>query len=327
MTNKFILTLDSTQLTNYLTCGEMWNLGDRLQLEKVGRGLEQVDSVLLQGTYGHKILDIYYTHRAHGLNLVLSLNRALAEVDAAIDNEVCECGHKGEDHIHEALNLMCNIDKCPCLKFESKPLALNSELRRFVKDRVRLYAYNYESSDFVPTAPESVEVGFSHNLFEDSERLYVLEGKMDMIGTLQGLPVIADHKFQASAHMLYPKSIQARNYAMAGRTNMFLYNYIRLTQKVDESTFKRQISSFTHLEHEQWKVELIHIYNRIYNTIVLNGGIFDKNFSQCKGYSKSYDGKPRWCKFVDICEEVNPNLREMKQNQFYEIKKVKWQPW
>lgn len=336
MTNKFVLTLDSTQITNFLTCGEMWNLADRQLLQKVGKGKEQEDSVLLQGTYGHKVLDLYYTYKAHGLSLVPSINRALAEVDAEVDNEVCDCGHGKGDHPceHEASidNGCCNFCQGPspnpvCVEFKPQPLSLNRELRKFVKDRCKLYAYNYENSDFIPASPESVEVGFSHNLFEDSERLYVLEGKIDLLGTLQGIPCLMDHKFQASAHMLYPKSIQARNYAMVTGTNMFLYNYIRLTQKVDESTFKRQISSFTAPEHQQWRFELIHIYNRIYDILVHGGGLFDKNFSSCKGYSKSYDGKPRFCQFTDLCEEANGTLKEMKRNQLYEIKKVRWSPW
>src|SRR5690348_15830065 len=89
---------------------------------------------------------------------------------------------------------------------------IDALLSQQVKTRFREYCYTYINNDVIPASPEHVEVGFSEVVYESASRLYLLEGRIDIMGTLQGLNTIVDLKFQGRTRELYKKSIQFRNY-------------------------------------------------------------------------------------------------------------------
>jgi hypothetical protein len=279
--SKLTLVADSSQISHFLECPTLWNLGDK---ECLAPALAEPNEPMLMGTLGHKFLDIFYKGKANGL----SMNQAMEQALAFDLNDLPEC-----------------------LKLS----VLSVEL---VRQRFREYCYTYVNNDIVPLSADHIEVGFSEPIFESSDRLYVLEGRIDFMGTLQGLNVTGDNKFQVRSKQLYNKSIQFRNYAMITKTNMFLVNYIRLTKGVSKDTFVRDIASFTPVEHAVWKQRLIVVFDKMAEAILSDS--YEQRWDSCAG---KY-GKP--CVFTPLCEQWDKQLIQIKKRDHY-VKKDEWKPW
>lgn len=297
---KQILILDSTQIDAYLTCPQLWQYGQKERLTPMGG--PSTGEAMAMGTYGHKLLEIYY-------KTVGSQIRKVCAAEAfKPDDETCLlCGKSKEEHTGD--------NTCT---FEGKPFPLTGPSRSLVLRRFREYTYTYANKDFKPTSPEHVEVGFSHKVYEDDDFLFILEGRIDGMGSFDGHPVWWDHKFQLRSRDLYKKSIQFRNYAMATGMTMGLVNYIRLTKEVTKDTFKRDIISFYTAELRWWREELIDIYKDIAVSVGLDS--FKKNYSACSGKF----GYP--CDFTPLCEELLPEIGKAKKEQLYTIRE-EWKPW
>ncbi len=320
--SKFTLVLDSSQISTYSSCAMEWS--KRYHASLIPVSLIEDQSAMNAGTYGHKILDIYYKLTAKGV-LFNDATRVALAYDP--DTDTCECGCSKDSHsVLEALSVnpctRCNR----CINFRAKPFDLDDKFRRKVLNRLREYFFKYQSNDFKPLSAEHVEVGFSEPIYEDAENLFVLEGRIDLIASLQGLKVIGDHKFQLARHYLYPKSIQAKNYCLVTKSTLFMYNYIRLTDKIDEASLQRIAVSFNVPELVAWKAKLIGIFFRIKDSVVRND--YNQNFDNCKGYGKTYDlDKAKFCPYATICEEPNEDMKVRKEKELFKVKEVKWKPW
>jgi hypothetical protein len=297
-TSKRIVIADSTQIEAFCQCNRLWHFGHQLHLEPKPTGPTAeglVSNALMMGSYGHKLLEVYYK------TLCVDSNQSHA-LDAALATPM------------------------------SPDITLNQKEIALVQQRVREYMCVYVNNDIKPLSPEYVEVGFSEPLYEDDECLYILEGRIDIIGQQQGLNLIVDHKFQMRMKYLYEKSIQFRNYAMVSRLNLLVINYVRLTQSVTPDTYKRRIANFSPGEHEWWKGKLIDIFQDMDIAI------------QCAAIAKEKGNGPEWeafsptwstcsgkfgypCYFTQLCEEfANPEVVERKKNVLYQIRKD-WKPW
>lgn len=331
--SKFTLVVDSSQISCFLECPQMWYY--RYVRNMVPNFLkpeeqEQKSEPMNAGTYGHKLLEIFYRARFRGF----SLNDAAAVAFSYNpDVDTCVCGCSADTHqIIEKLKIT-ECTRCKkCLKphkadgtptWEPKPFDLSKPTRIAVQTRLTEYFYKYQHNDFKPLSEQSVEVGFSEPIYEDSENLFVLEGRIDMVGTLQGLQLIVDHKFQMREHDLYAKSIQFRNYALIGRTNLLMVNYIRLHKAVKDTTLQRELVNFTAFEHAAWKQKLIKIFFRMLQTKRAGdeGSAVDQNFSACPGRFNYA------CYYTQLCEEPSAEVLKLKQKQLYSINTVAWRPW
>lgn len=301
------LILDSSQIAANFSCPTEWaNRGlvaiDKAHPENTFRPSDSAAA----GTLGHKYLEIYYS--------------ALA------------CGKSSDEAGLIASRFNGLGDDFP----------LPGPLRDKTKQRVLDYFFFYgQSGDYTPAAkkiksiipsPDNqslidsfqldplIEKGFSLQLFESNEYLFVLEGRIDFIGqTHDGTRLWMDHKFQFRAHDLYIKSIQFRNYALATGLNLGVINYIRLHDKLDDKkTFVRQPMSFSSLEMRHWREELIEIYVKIARQVRDNH--FPQNRNSCSGGF----GKP--CQFTPLCEEYNLETREAIKRQNF-VPKKEWRPW
>lgn len=318
---KFTLVLDSSQITNFLECPEQWNNQYQKRLFLVGAIPSEAMNA---GTYGHKILDLYYKDKYQGLAFNEAAARAMSYDP---DKDTCECGCSVDSHKYLSLINLTECQRCKhCLAFRPKHFELDTSIRMAVQNRLREYFFTYQSNDFKPLSEQHVEVGFSEAIFEDDSNLFVLEGRIDLIGTIQGLNCIVDHKFQLSRHYLYEKSIQFKNYALISKTLMVFINYIRLSKSVDKTTLQRVPVSFTVPELLVWKQELIKIFFRVKQAI-LNSN-FEKCWASCKGYGKTYTIEdPKYCIYRTLCEEYNEDMKVIKEKQLYQIKEDVWRPW
>lgn len=324
-TPKFTLILDSSQIATFLECPQLWDYQyqQRLQTSTV----QQDKSAMNAGTYGHKLLDIYYKAKVRGLTLNSCIDLAFSYDP---DKDECECGCSLD--YHKKLSPDVDILECQkckkCLNnFRPKKFELNQETRFAVRNRFRDYCFQYQDpNDFKPLSENHVEVGFSEPVYEDAGNLFVLEGRIDLLATLQGLNVLVDHKFQMSRHYLYPKSIQFKNYAMIGKVNTLIINYIRLSKSVDKTTLQRVPVPFTLPEHTAWKQKLIAIFFNIKKIVQSNQ--YEQRWNACKGYGKSYSLEyPAFCPYNVLCEETSDFMKNAKKVQLFKVNENPWRPW
>lgn len=283
--SKTTIIRDSTQISTFLDCPRMWQLSHS---ERLTLSLGRVNDPMAMGTLLHKYMEIYYKGRASGFSINNSMEKALD----------------------------FNPDKPPDELFP-----LDTAKRDLVKERFRVYAYTYSMDDFIPLSPDHVEVGFSYKLYEDDEKLYILEGRYDILADHRGMRTWVDHKGQMRMRDLYNKSVQFRNYDLVTEASIACINYIRLTQKVDSTTYVRKWVSFSSVERAFWKRRLIQIYDKMLeyerNGITPN----DYNWGMCSGKF----GYP--CEFTSLCEESYlPDVVEQKKKQLYHIRE-EWKPW
>lgn len=329
--NKFTLILDSSQIDTYFSCPEKWNLSQYKKLVPVSFPQEDQEA-MNAGTYGHKLLDIYYRAKASSTP-PLTLNSIIEKCFAYDpDTDTCECGCAADLH-HELIlrgtkeEVIQECTRChTCLKFRPRPLALSTENRILVQNAFRNYVFKYQVNDFEIEHEGQVEIGFSEAIYEDVENLFVLEGRIDLLPKWQGLECVVDHKFQMKTHWLYPNSIQFKNYALIAKKTMFVINYVRLVKNMTQYTLYRDVINFGVPQLLSWKDKLKGIYFDIKKQI--QSGAFERHWDACKGYKQTYDkDKPNYCWFGQLCEEPDPLIQQRKEQQLYTIKKEIWRPW
>jgi hypothetical protein len=326
---KFVLTLDSSQIDCFLECQTKWHYQyqKRLQLSSAAPNVP-----MDIGTYGHKLLEIIYKERARG-NEKSAIDTAFAY---NIDKETCRCSHGQEKHYickdlgDENTSNSCLSIGCSCQDFNPVEFPLPATDRQFVRDRILQYTMIEGSAipELIPKSPEHVEVGFSHKLYEDQDRLYILEGRIDLLGQIAGNCPNgwADHKFQSRERSLHLKSIQFRNYSLVTGLPIGVINYIRFAKKIEkDKTFKREIISFSRAELTAWESELVKIFAKVQNFVVNQQFPWfldeSRNWSACSGKF----GYP--CEFTKLCENWNqPQLIYLIEKAEYK-EKAEWRPW
>lgn len=296
--SRQVLILDSSQISTYLDCPQMHNLRYNENLTASG----EVREDMAAGTYGHKLLEIYYKSLARGC----PPNTAAAA----------------------AMHFHVNDD-----------FPLSAERRKLVGERFNVYWMTYSHQDITVAMgnprysvsfdaagdliesfdPEPlVEQGFSYELLNDSSYLFVLEGRIDLLGRLASQTVWLDHKFQGRRHDLYKKSIQFRNYSLATNLTMGLVNYIRLSKEITKDTFVRDVVTFGANERRLWREELIEIYKKI--AAEQASGHHTKNRASCSGKFSIP------CEFTRICEEYSLVTVDAIKNTYFK-KREPWSPW
>lgn len=306
MTNgeKLVLILDSTQLSLFDECPYKWSLE---YIENLERDTAYKEAMMM-GSYGHKLLEIYYKN----------CSNQVKGREQAMDYRVPTDSNIGILPDYKAIIIEPGIVDIGVKQLI--PFQLAEDKQQLVRERFDNYWTQQiaQNSDFVPTSPEHVEVGFSEKIFESHDRLYILEGKIDGIGSISGLPCIIDHKFQLRMRSIYQKTIQFRNYALAASKNTLVINYIRLTKKFDNTTLAREITSFQPGEHFIWKQRLIRMFDSVANSIKSDS--FEHRWGSCQG-KYGYQ-----CDFTPICEEWSADLIQIKKQSMFHQKEV-WKPW
>jgi hypothetical protein len=302
--SKQILILDSSQLSTYLECPEKHSLVNIEHLTKSNT----LDDPMVAGTLMHKYLELYY--KAKGI------------------------GHSND--IATRFALAFNPDEKDETDNHDYPLGL--PLRKQIVDRFLEYTMVYSQSDYeVATRPSYkvtidenslpvdsyegeplIEQGFSYELLSTNEYLFILEGRIDFIGSTHGSPLWMDHKLQFRKRSLYKKRIQFRNYSLALGYNLGVINYIRMAKDASKETLVREPISFSSYENRLWREELIDIYIKIAQE--QKSGVHFHNRDSCDG---KY-GYP--CQFTSICEEASETTKNaIKVRDF--VKRKEWKPW
>lgn len=304
------------------------------------------------GTYGHKLMEIFYKEVSKGSSRLDAMEKALA---FNVDQEVCQCSHNHEKHGYkiitreqvpelECLSVVtigaCQTIGCHCESFQPIEFPLDPAQRQQVKDRFCEYCY-VEGNGIpllIPHSPDHVEIGFSKKIYEDNERLYILEGRIDFMGQIaDNVPIgWADHKWQLRETSLYLKTIQFRNYAMILECPLGVVNYVRLAKKFEKGkTFERAIISFSKMEMNWWRDRVIELFRRV--EVATTGGLIESNFPEKWQWYQENDslrhrsacsgkfGYP--CQYTPICENsFNPQFVKIIEQTDFKQKPI-WRPW
>jgi len=327
-----ILVLDSSQIATWGECNQQWNL-------KYNENLTSSNNIredMAQGTYGHKLLELYYTNIALGMKATDAwhdANMFHAQGDFPLSIGKREFVHK---RCWEYVGVYNQNDIIPMMGQPEKRVIFGPHTSSMDHE----YCLNCGATRDVviaagqngtcPQNPQTklfpkplVEQGFSYPLLDTPEYLFVLEGRIDVMATLNnGSAGVVDHKFQGRERSLYGKSIQFRNYAMVCDFNYVVVNYIRLHQAISEKTFVRDTIYFSSLEKALWKKRLIEKFKIIAKQRALaNTAGFEKEESACSGKF----GYP--CEFTKICND-NFDLISINavKEQFFKKREV-WKPW
>ena len=294
--SRKILILDSSQLQQYGECPQMWHLSNEENLV----ASNEIRDDFAMGTYGHKLMELYYTEL---------YNKTLDHAIAVINNYKLPEGYPLS---HERRETVFNRFRDYWMKYTTVGDIL---VGARPKNILTIDATGFPAEQTV--MEPLVEKGFSYPLFDTSEYLFVLEGKIDLIGWMSGVELFMDHKFQTRSHSLYPKSIQFRNYSLVTGFKTGIINYVRLHKNLEKDTLERKIISFAPGELSDWKTELIDTFIAISKKI---GKEQYKNRASCVGrYGYT-------CQYVKICDERElVTINAIKETMYK--KKDEWKPW
>lgn len=326
--SKLTLVLDSSYIQSFSECPQMAHYSYGMRLAPVDRALDEKSDAATQGSYGHKLLERFYKIKNN-----YSITDAMEFAMSVKADEICECGHDLVDHIEietlEGIKHKCtgqNEVPCKCETPKASKVEITPEEKKLVGTRFREYVFTYIQNDFQIETPHHAEVGFSYKLYEDHEYLFILEGKIDLFNPTYGTYKLgyADHKFQLRRRDLYTKSIQFRNYGLVTNAKLAMINYVRLTQKVDTTTYKRQLISFAPGEHEWWRKRLIKYFLKVaeqrYQINALGPHWVEKNWGSCSG-KFGYE-----CDYTQLCNERDHAVKLAVEKNLYQIK-PEWKPW
>jgi hypothetical protein len=294
----------------------MWYYKYNQHLERVEG--ENKEAITI-GSFWHLMCESYYKSIARNESRADAIEAA-AGID--VRDHFCECGALKTAHI-----TVGEYQKGACAEFKAAPLPLEEPVAQFVRDRFRIYTYTYGGRDVEVTNPDQVELGFSYPLLETLDRIYVLEGRIDLHKvTMSGNEIgFVDHKAQMRRRDLYKKTIQFRNYGLVTNATLGMINYARMAKTIDKDTFKRVLISFAPGEHAWWRSELIKVFDRVAETIRQSYDHEDfwwtdrsnPNWAMCSG-KFGYE-----CNFTRLCSGGNPTS---ERQQFFKIGK-EWKPW
>lgn len=287
---RFTLALDASQINEYLTCPRMWHYRYNRNLVRAGRKTKALD----KGTIIHQLADLYYNLR--------SMDPSKPHLT----------------HCSSVIEL---------LKAQKIKLSLTKEELEFLAMRFFQYAVRYSNGDIKPKTKHgvpAVEMGFSKILRDTPDYLYVVEGRIDLIGSYAGVEMFMDHKTQAQAKDLYQFCPQFLTYAWATELNRGMINYIGLQAEMTEKTFRRQLINFPKWKVHEWERTMINVFDEIRIDLEtekwLETSPYAMNQHACGG---AFNSSP--CMFTQLCETANENLKESIIKQNYEIRI--WKPW
>lgn len=278
---RITLTLNSSQLAEYIRCPRRWFYGSPL-----GKNIEIKDrdvKAMSRGTFIHGLLERYYTKIWEGDSWVSAQAYAtskLAEVKKLVELPV-------EDY-----TFLFNRFVQYCVRYSDDKIRIGTIERNGAKNA-------------------AVEVGFSFPLLDNSDYLFVIEGRIDMIVQQSGVDVIWDHKIQTQRKEIYGRSVQLSNYTLATEISRGMHNYVRLAQTPNGDTFERKVHFFGPLVKERWRK---YILGKFFEIASLQNEP-RQELGACEG--------EHWhpCMYIPLCEQTDDLITVSKIAIEYQIKK------
>lgn len=295
--SKFNLTLDASQIYAFKTCPLSWYYRYVKNLRLDGTQMVAAD----KGTLVHNILDLYYNIRTLD-NSGNKLSQASAAIELFYKSAITKTLFPSDD----------------------------GTLDKFICDRFLLYVQRWINDDFnVPVG--GVETGFSFLLHETDEVRFILEGRIDLLNSIQGLNCFTDHKTQERTVNLYHFTPQFKTYALVTGYQYGMVNYFGMQQDKNNELlknnklFRRDLINFPARMIFDWRVTCIETFWKIKSLLDSNDPEAviwaERNEASCAG---AFQSNP--CQFTHICEETNWDMKERVKEFKYKVVE-RWSPW
>lgn len=249
---KFTLSLDSSQLSDYLTCPQYWNYRNRQNLRLTRASTLAMD----RGTCMHSLLETFYKFQIR--------NPRNRDGNAIASSELVKASGIFEE------------------------LKVSSDDRKLILLRFAEYVLYYQFRDFIPSCingVDGVELGFSKILYEDEDVCFIFEGKIDLVVENEVGDIFWDHK--CTSYTYYPHKLQLVGYAWATGFRYGGYNYVGLQKSVGKNTFRRNPAQFSESLIERWRKEIIKTFYRVKQDMLCDS--FNENLKACSG---PFDSNP-----------------------------------
>ncbi len=291
-----IITLDASQLKTFGKCPQMWayHYQEGLSYPSGAAGSASKSDIGKQlGTAIHGLLDIYYTLQLNGAIPVADMSKAVSACQNWYDNTLWK-----------------------------ELLSLGPQDHEKAKRLFALYVYKFSGDDMLPIV-DGLEHYFEKVLYEDESRKYVLNGRIDFLGTWLGKPLFCDHKTEGKREEMYPATIQFCAYSYATGIPNGVINYIGTSAAAEkEGPFHRTMFTISDFQREQFKwyaMETFHAVEMIQGNPSHSPFSPKRELSECAG---AFDKNP--CMFNCLCNEGDPAMIErLKETNF--IKRF-WSP-
>lgn len=295
-----IITLDASQISQFLFCPVSWKFKNQDLLNIVGAN----EKALSMGTVMHDLLDRFYKKRA---------------ASAPYEKAAQEAAQEFLDGLNKDPD---NWKKIP---------QLGTADVEFVIKRFMMYVFHYAGSgrDFkIATTPDGkpgVELGFAREFrsgktARGEKYVFIVEGRIDLLVELEmfnGVLGFVDHKTYSRERNLYDYTIQFLTYAWAARARYGIINNIGMQKDGGgDKWFKRDPIKFEPFMLHRWEKQV----ERVFYSIL--SGRIEENLKSCAG---AFDSNP--CQYTKICETESVQLRNNIIKTNYVTGESKWRPW
>lgn len=296
--NKTVISLDSWQIKTFLTCEEMFRLAYKEHQRRIVF-VPPEKRYTDKGSLVHAILGIYYTLRAL---------------------------KPKEDRLKHGTATIQLVKKNKLVQ----KAGFDDKFEEFIIQRFQQYLFTYIYGDFIPTFRNGVvgvEVPFAIKLYEDDHKVYILEGRIDLIGDYLTLgKAFVDHKTQDRISNLYKKKIQFLCYSLATGLEYGVINYFGLQKELkNEVSLRQTIIHIPKSYTETFKKYIIEqVFDPIYAHEVMSKSgksTYKRNWNSCSGPNEKWP-----CSYSPICEAEDPEVQALLKQQYYETVPP-WSPW
>lgn len=199
------------------------------------------------------------------------------------------------------------------------------ENRLFHIKRLISYLNKYEDEDYTMDII-AIEQGFSYLLYEDNNRRYILEGKIDLVynDPITKLTVM-DHKTQARKSDRWEFNHQVCNYLNFTKANYFVYNYIGLQDSLPKDGLRREIYKPAEGMLDQWLTEVKLTFDQMYDYLI--NGTKPDEYDMPRRRSACDSSKYGLCQYHKLCSVPDGSQWVEVVKSAYKEKDEVWRPW
>lgn len=299
---RLVLAMDSQAVQAKQNCGRLYYLGHVEHLVRISpaRRLDGEPIAVNTGTLVHQVMN-----NVNRLKIAATKKRfaRLVPKFAVTNATLLECGYRA-------------IRRTKDLTDEEKLFHITKFTQFFAWDSIHGSHYK----------PLGCEVGFAKVIYEDSDVVFVYEGRIDLVleaNLDEGRNVFTtwlDYKSQGRDSAIYANRNQFLGYSWTLGSNMgFVLTYG--LQKEKKDPFKYQPIFHPQSLIEQWKKETIQTFWDVVAKAPLGQAGFPRNRTHCDA------GQYGWCKFIKLCDHASaPAVVQNGLRSIFYKKRV-WTPW
>lgn len=311
------IILDASQLELFEKCPRAWYYA-------YVRNLTPIHSkqAFATGSYYHEVLALFY-HLPLTCLIVTS-------VKTSVEPELWQMRCKRIGPTQDvAARIRAAMDFAADGALLDKYLPKDLDIRKFHRQRLVDYFYKYALED-ESLEPIAVEQGFSTLLYEDNDRRYILEGKIDLVCRSKHFGfAVMDHKTQSRKDDRWEFNHQVCNYLSFTKADYFIYNYIGLQDKLPPDGIRRTIYKPHPGMLRQWKHEVTNTFDEMYNymtTFIETPLIVAENDYPRRRHACDSD-KYGLCQFHKLCSVPDDSPFKNAVLSHYREKDNKWRAW